>query len=380
MAPKAKVKAAPKANVQSKDMVKSVSKDKKVGKGKAKCQAKAKAQGKAQGKATAKAGAKGAAPDSSQGAGSAGWDCIQAGKSMGQLGAQAVKYHLQRLNKAGNPGPLVHYEGLKGHKAKLEFALSLKLDREASFLSAQECHKASVMEEDGMEEGWLTEAQVAAKEGLSNYTKDDTQLETLKQILEGLPQRPHKDPWRAAKDHKQYHYSAETLSRKTSKKESSMEVSASVGDISKADFDMQVDAISGGTCVKTMTSTTKNRSLPKDPNHKPKEMTEEEKAKVDLVKNAQKNLGLMERDQRTFIRLAAMDKSKLPASLHLFLSKYQKSNTSHITTLVNTLDEIKPLDPNDVDTDHYQKVLDQSMKAREDYLECMRIGEALLKM
>jgi len=44
------------------------------------------------------------------------------------------------------------------------------------------------------------------------------------------------------------------------------------------------------------------------------------------------------------------------------------------------LDEIKPLDPNDVDTDHYQKVLDQSMKAREDYLECMRIGEALLKM
>jgi len=25
-------------------------------------------------------------------------------------------------------------------------------------------------------------------------------------------------------------------------------------------------------------------------------------------------------------------------------------------------------------------VLDQSMKAREEYLECMRIGEALLKM
>ena len=159
-----------------------------------------------------------------------------------------------------------------------------------------------------------------------------------------------------------------------------MEVSASVGDISKADFDMQVDAISGGTCVKTMTSTTKNRSLPKDPNHKPKEMTEEEKAKVELVKNIQKNLGLMERDQRTFIRLAAMDKSKLPASLHPLLSKYQKNNTSQITTLVNTLDEIKPLDPNDVDTDHYQKVLDQSMKAREEYLECMRIGEALLKM
>ena len=287
---------------------------------------------------------------------------------------------MQRLKKAVNPGPLPHYEGLKGNRAKLEFALSFKLDREASFLSAQECHKASVVEEDGMEEGWLTEAQVAAKEGLSNYTKDEAQMETLKQILEGLPQRPRKDPRRATLEHTQWHYSCDTLSKKTSKKESSMEVSASVGDMSKADFDMQVDAISGGSCVKTMTSTTKNRALPKDPNHKPKEMTEEEKAKVDLVKNIQKNLGLMATDQRTVIRLAAMYKSKLPASLHPLLNKYQKSNTSLITTLVNTLDEIKPLDPNDVDTDHYQKVLDQSMKAREEYLECMRIGEALLKM
>ena len=70
---------------------------------------------------------------------------------------------------------------------------------------------------------------------------------------------------------------------------------------------------------------------------------------MDLAKNIQQNLGLMERDQRTFIRLAAMDKSKLPASLRPLLNKYQKSNTSLITTLVNTLDEIKPLDPNDVD-------------------------------
>jgi len=305
---------------------------------------------------------------------------LQPGKPMGQLGAQAVKDHLQRLKRAGHPGPLVHYEGLKGHKAKLDFALSLKLDREASFLSAQETHKAGVVEEEGLEEGWLTEAQVAAKEGLTNYTKDESQMETLKQILDGLPQRPHKDPRRAALEHKQWHYSCDTLSKKTNKRESTMEVSASVGDVSKADFEMQVEAITGGSCVKTSPSTTKNRSLPKDPNHKPKEMTEEEKAKVELVKNLQKNLQLMERDQRTFIRLGAMDKSKLPASLRPLLSKYQKSSTSQITTLVNTLDEIKPLDPKDVDTDHYQKVLDQRMKAREDYLERMRTGEALLKM
>ena len=109
-------------------------------------------------------------------------------------------------------------------------------------------------------------------------------------------------------------------------------------------------------------------------------MTEEEKATVDLLKNFQKNLQMMERDQRTFIRLGAMDKSKLPASLHPLLNKYQKINTSQITTLINTLDEIKPLDPNDVDTDKYQKVIDKSVEARDDYMECMTIGEALLKM
>ena len=50
-------------------------------------------------------------------------------------------------------------------------------------------------------------------------------------------------------------------------------------------------------------------------------MIEEEKANVDLIENLQKNLQMMERDRRTFIRLAHMDKSKLPASLHPLLSK-----------------------------------------------------------
>ena len=102
------------------------------------------------------------------------------------------------------------------------------------------------MEEDGIEEGWLIEAQVAAKEGLLNYTKDEVQRDTLKQILDGLPQRPHKGPRRAALDHNKYHYYCDSMSKKTNRRESTMEVSASVGDVSKNDWEMQMDAITGG--------------------------------------------------------------------------------------------------------------------------------------
>ena len=43
---------------------------------------------------------------------------MQLGKPMGHIGAHNAKDHLQRLKKAGNPGPLVQYEGLKGEHSK----------------------------------------------------------------------------------------------------------------------------------------------------------------------------------------------------------------------------------------------------------------------
>ncbi len=107
----------------------------------------------------------------------------------------------------------------------------------------------------------------------------------------------------------------------------------------------------------------------------PKELTEEQKVKQDLTKNLQKNLQNMERDQRIFIRLATLDKSKVPANLPPLLIKYHKLNNSCISSLINTLDEIKPLDPNDVDTDKYQKVVDKSSEARDEYMEYLKIGE-----
>jgi len=109
-------------------------------------------------------------------------------------------------------------------------------------------------------------------------------------------------------------------------------------------------------------------------------MTDVEKAKADLIKNIQKNLMVMERDQRTLIRLAAMDKSKLPTSLHPLVNKYHKINTSQITTLIITLHEIKPLDLSHADTDKYWKLVDKILKVRDEYMECMKIGKALLEM
>jgi len=109
-------------------------------------------------------------------------------------------------------------------------------------------------------------------------------------------------------------------------------------------------------------------------------MTGVEKAKADLIKNIQTNLMVMERDQRTLIRLVAMGKSKLPTSLHPLVNKYHKINTSQITTLIITLHEIKPLDLSHADTDKYWKLVDKILKVKDEYMGCMKIGKALLDM
>ncbi len=75
-----------------------------------------------------------------------------------------------------------------------------------------------------------------------------------------------------------------------------------------------------------------------------------------------------------------MDKSKLPANLPPLLIKYHKLNNSCISSLINTLDEIKHLDPKDVYTDKSQMVVDKSSEAKDEYMEYLKIGETLLKI
>jgi hypothetical protein len=202
---------------------------------------------------------------------------------MGQLGAQAVKDHLNELKREGDPKPLAHYESLKGHKAKLDFALSLKLDRKASFRSAMETHKASTREEQGQEEGWLTMEQIALKEGLTHYLTNENQKDLLEQILEGLSQRKHKDPWRAAKGHKQYEYTCESMKKTMNIQESSMELQASNGDIATHDWEEVVTRITGGQGTRSIGNGSRTTSGTNKP--KAVEVTEEQKNKQHLIKN-----------------------------------------------------------------------------------------------
>jgi hypothetical protein len=154
-----------------------------------KVKATAKANGKA--KATGKAQASGAAQSSDKAKAlpnqAEGEDCLAPRKPMGQLGAQAVKDHLQKLKREDNSEPLARHESLKGRKAKLDFALNLRLDRSASFPSAMDTHKASAREEQGQEEGWLTMEQIALKEGLTHYLTMRVRRTSWSRFWKGCP-------------------------------------------------------------------------------------------------------------------------------------------------------------------------------------------------
>jgi len=112
-----------------------------------------------------------------------GWSDIQQGNNhMGKLGAQAVMDQLKSLAKCGKPQALATYKGLKGTQEKLQFALQLKVDREAAFLSVKENHAVETSTRDSFVRGWLTEAQVARELGLINYNFCDSQLEQLRDV------------------------------------------------------------------------------------------------------------------------------------------------------------------------------------------------------
>ena len=85
---------------------------------------------------------------------------------------------------------LMHYKSLKGQK-KLDFALQLVVDRDCSFMTVKEFHQVESSRSQGCVEGWVTEPWVSQHEGITNYSKDDTQRALLDDILVGLPSRPH---------------------------------------------------------------------------------------------------------------------------------------------------------------------------------------------
>jgi hypothetical protein len=210
--------------------------------GKAPTKPKAPAKGKVGGKATPQKDL--GPPTSKANKGNAkGWEEIQPGKTtMGKLGAMAVMDHLKHLQKAGNSKPLEHYKNLKG-QAKMEFALSLKVDRDASFMTVTENHSLEVSNTNSTVCGWLSEAQVAQELGLINYTTCTIQAQQLQDILEGMPSMPHERPDLAAKGYKLYQYTAKRLTEHSQKTLESLRTECVAKIESGKDHDALVDML-----------------------------------------------------------------------------------------------------------------------------------------
>ena len=217
-------------------------------KGKAKAKAKSQAKANIKAPAVAKAQPK-SAPVALGGRSSRGeakgWNDIQPGKaSMGKLGAMAVMDQLKALARHGNSQPLDTYKSLKGQQ-KLDFAMQLKIDREASFMTVTENHSMEISNTQSSVSGWLSEAQVAQEVGLINFTTCTIQASQLKDVLEGLPCMPHERPDLAAKGYKLYHYSAKRLNEQSHKTKDTMRTECTAKVDSGQEHDALVDMFQG---------------------------------------------------------------------------------------------------------------------------------------
>jgi hypothetical protein len=136
-------------------------------------------------------------------------DCINEKDGLGKNGAQAVMDHLKGMAKKDptKASLIDHWKSLPRGDAKLDFALKLKVGREACFVTLSETHETGIQKKSRVMQFWLTEDQVAKEEGLHNYLDNPVQQQKLKDILEGLPCRPHERSDLAAKLWKQYDYS-----------------------------------------------------------------------------------------------------------------------------------------------------------------------------
>ena len=133
-----------------------------------------------------------------------GWQDVQEGQSLSKLALVAVKDRVKALAKAGNTEVLKKYNSLNSAHERHTFAMQLKLDRDASFLTVLESHSMENSSSSGWVQGWLSDAQVAHQEALNNFTTCADQKKKLDDILEGLPWRPHERTDLAAKGYKQW--------------------------------------------------------------------------------------------------------------------------------------------------------------------------------
>jgi len=220
-------------------------------------------------------------------------DSINEKDGLGKNGAHTVMDHLKGMAKKDptKASLIDHWKSLPRGDAKLDFALKLKVDREACFMTLSETHETGIQKKSRVMQFWLTEDQVAKEEGLHNYLDNPVQQQKLKDILEGLPCRPHERSDLAAKMWKQYDYSQKMVQMdQYSKTSMSLRGEAEVQD--HRDFDQMAqqlgDAIGLSSQVR---QPPKPKALPKPP----KELTPAEQKKDEWVKDVrslQRELGI----------------------------------------------------------------------------------------
>jgi len=210
-------------------------------------------------------------------------DCINEKDGLGKNGAQAVMDHLKGMAKKDptKASLIDHWKSLPRGDAKLDFALKLKVDREACFMTLSEIHETGMQKKARVTQFWLTEDQVAKEEGLHNYLENTVQQQKLKDILEGLPCRPHERPDLAAKAWKQYDYSQKMVQMdQFSKTSMSLKGEAEVQD--HRDFDQMAQQLGDAFGV---SSQTRHAAKPKPLPKPPKELTPAEQKKEEWLKD-----------------------------------------------------------------------------------------------
>ena len=279
-----------------------------IGKAKAAGLAKAKAKPKASGKPKPKAASSSSGTQELGTRGGKGWDSIQQGKAMGQLGAQTVKDHLKRLvtqDPVKNKKLLDHYESLKGYSAKLTFALQLKVDKDGSFMTATETHSTASMDKSGFEDGWLEDSMVASKLGLLMWSNDKVHKDRLEDQLGIMEQRPHENPVLAAKGHLQYRWFRAKMREQDIVKQEKMEVKAQVAVETGKDFDSMVAQVMdhGESNFQS-----KGHKKPKPLKDEGVKLPQKQQDKIDWTKDAKTMQRNINQDTQTFLNFLAKGK------------------------------------------------------------------------
>ena len=295
-----------------------------------------------------------------------GWDEIEEGKgTLSKRASMAVLARCSTLAKNGNPGPLETYRNLPRGQAKFDFALALKMDRSAAFLLAKEVDSTSQSSKRKWVSGWLTEDQIAQKEGLVNYESSERQQETLKTILEDLPCRPHDRPALAAKGIKLYEYSKQVDECAQERKHKvaveawqEMDKAENYNAIA-ASMDKECQQIAGTSRSHTQTKALKSTPV--------KELTENQKSKAEWIKEARVIQSTLARESATFVQL----KVKANHLQHDKMSGVTKQLLGCIEAAGKELKKYHDLvveivfDAQDMDPDHFKPSKAQVQKAKD---------------